>query len=86
MRKRDTVMETMGCEQNWARMGVNAVIAPHAAADSNITFSPPTLFKTTQHTTSTMKAVLLKTLEAVVSNSYGYKIHTMYYFNLNESR
>lgn len=59
MRKRDTVMETMGCEQKWARMGVNAVMAPHAVADSNITFSPPTLFKTT-HTVG-MNAVLIKT-------------------------
>lgn len=66
MRKRDTVIETMGCEQKWARMGVNAVMAPHAAADSNITFSPPTLFKTTQ--TTAMKAAVLKTLEAVFSS------------------
>lgn len=58
MRKRDTVMETMGCEQKWARMGVNAVMAPHAAAESNITFSPPTLF-TTQ--TRAMNTDLLKT-------------------------
>lgn len=36
-------METMGWEQKWAKIGVKAVIAPHAAADNSITFSPPTL-------------------------------------------
>lgn len=43
MRKRDSVMEKMGCEQKWARMGVKAVMEPQAAADSRRTFSPPTL-------------------------------------------
>lgn len=47
MRKRDSVMERMGCEQKWARMGVKAVMDPQAAADSRRTFSPPTLW--TQH-------------------------------------
>lgn len=47
MRKRETVMETMGWEQKWAKIGVKAVIAPHAAADNSITFSPPTLNKST---------------------------------------
>lgn len=40
-------METMGWEQKWAKIGVKAVIAPHAAADNSITFSPPTLNKST---------------------------------------
>lgn len=43
MRKRHSVMDRIGCEQNWARMGVKAVIDPQAAADSRRTFSPPTL-------------------------------------------
>lgn len=43
MRKRDRVMERMGWEQKWARMGVKVVIDPQAAADSRSTFSPPTL-------------------------------------------
>lgn len=44
MRKRDSVMERIGWEQKWARMGVKAVIDPQAAADSRRTFSPPTLW------------------------------------------
>lgn len=67
MRKWDMVMEMMGCEQKWARMGVNAVMAPHAVADSNITFSPPTLFKKTQRRAT--NAVLLKTFKGVISSS-----------------
>lgn len=43
MRKRASVMERIGWEQKWARMGVKAVIDPQAAADSRRTFSPPTL-------------------------------------------
>lgn len=65
MRKRDTVMETMGCEQKRARMGVNAVMAPHAVADSNITFSPPTLFKNN----AVKRHVVLETLQAVAPSS-----------------
>lgn len=42
------VMETMGWEQKWAKIGVKAVIAPHAAADNSNTFSPPTLNKSTK--------------------------------------
>ncbi len=48
MRKREMVMATMGWEQKWAKIGVKAVIAPHAAADNSNTFSPPTLNKSTK--------------------------------------
>lgn len=43
MRKRERVMEKIGWEQMWARMGVKAVSEPQAAAASRRTFSPPTL-------------------------------------------
>lgn len=43
MRKRASVIERIGWEQKWARIGVKAVIEPQAAADSRRTFSPPTL-------------------------------------------
>lgn len=47
MRKRASVIERIGWEQKWARIGVKAVIEPQAAADSRRTFSPPTLW--TEH-------------------------------------
>lgn len=43
MRKRERVIEKMGWEQMWARMGVKAVNEPQAVAASRRTFSPPTL-------------------------------------------
>lgn len=43
MRKRERVIEKIGWEQMWARMGVKAVREPQAAAESRRTFSPPTL-------------------------------------------
>lgn len=43
MRKRERVIEKMGWEQMWARMGVKAVSEPQAVAASRRTFSPPTL-------------------------------------------
>lgn len=43
MRKRESVMEKIGWEQMWARMGVKAVREPQAVAESRRTFSPPTL-------------------------------------------
>lgn len=43
MRKRERVIEKMGWEQRWARMGVKAVSEPQAVAASRRTFSPPTL-------------------------------------------
>lgn len=43
MRKRASVMEKIGWEQRWARIGVKAVMDPQAAAESRRTFSPPTL-------------------------------------------
>jgi len=46
MRKRASVMETMGREQKWASTGVKAVMDPQAAADSRRTFSPPILKNT----------------------------------------
>lgn len=58
MRKRDMVMERMGCEQKWARMGVKAVMDPQAAADSRRTFSPPTLW--TQHRHPVVNIIFVK--------------------------
>ena len=43
MRKRERVIEKIGWEQMWARMGVKAVSEPQAVAASRRTFSPPTL-------------------------------------------
>lgn len=43
MRKRESVIEKIGWEQMWARMGVKAVSEPQAVAASRRTFSPPTL-------------------------------------------